>query len=94
MGVTDAVVVDDEFVDTIGVGHAELGFELTGTFVLHGGANERIDANEFQLNVSAVEGHPFAMDEFVEVDIEYLERRDGDFVDGEARVLTRSFLIV
>lgn len=30
MGVTNAVVVDDEFVDTIGVGHAKLGFELTG----------------------------------------------------------------
>lgn len=30
MGVTNTVVVDDEFVDTVGVGHAELGFELAG----------------------------------------------------------------
>ena len=56
------------------------------TFVLHGGADEGIDADEFQLNVGTVERHPFAVDEFIEVDIEYevvldcVESRCGSIV--------------
>lgn len=83
--VTDAIVIDDEFEDTVGIGNTELRLKLT-SFVFQCRANEGIDADEFHLNIRAVEGHPFAVDEFIEVDIEYevvldcVESRRGPIV--------------
>lgn len=68
--VTDAIVIDDEFEDTVGIGNTELRLKLT-SFVFQCRANEGIDADEFHLNIRAVEGHPFAVDEFIKLNAEH-----------------------
>ena len=64
------------------------------TFVLHCGSNEGIDANELQLNIRAIEWHPFPMNEFIELNVEDLQRTMNSQSLLSLSRLTRSFLIV
>lgn len=58
---TDAVVVDLELEDAVDVGNEETGFVLAVADDLQGGPDERIDANEFELDVGGLERRPLAV---------------------------------
>ena len=71
-GEANSRVINFELVDAVNVGDRKLGTEDAIRASLERGANERVDPDEFQLDVLSVERHPLVFLQFLDLNLVHL----------------------
>lgn len=64
----DASIINLELIDSVDVGNLESCLVAAVRYMFHGGSDERIDSDEFQLQIGSDEWNPFVSRELFNVD--------------------------